>query len=272
MSDVTPTTPALPPQIYVPVPGVRSGRITLLEGPSGVGKTWQARSLVEGGLNVLYASAENKWGSLKDMVDDGRMKVWPIKDFDFPLNGEEKAAIQARSEGYSLIDIFDYLRAGDHPFDVVYHDSFMRYLWKMLEYLFTVVVNEKDKKDTRAAYGVFARKAKMLFDRMATLTDAAVSKRPVHYIGTWGVEKDVDFKGRRMDMPIVDGQQIRHAVNYFWDDVLHLRCEEGGERVVYTTGTHEFDAKVSSVAQIPPVLKNFNLYRFIQVADGVEGK
>lgn len=261
----------LPSQIFQSSTANRSGRSMLLEGPSGVGKTWQYINLVKGlpekgmpGMRVLYGSTERKFKTIEHLNPE----VWPIKNYDFPLDVGEKSRIQGESGGFSLIDVFDYLRREDHPYDAFYFDSFMRYAWKMLESLFTTVVNSAGVPDTLKAYGMFGRKMQMVFDKVGDLTDASVAKKPIHFIGTWGVERDVDFEGKKMEMPIVGGRMVQPVVNYYWDDVLHLRME-GGERVAYTSPDYMRDAKVSSgLVDLPAKISNPNLFRLIKVLEG----
>jgi len=244
--------------------GAVSKRMILVEGPSGVGKTHQCRTLIEGGMKVLVPSTERKLSTIKDLEPD----VWPITDFDFPTTGVEKAAILKRGSE-NVIALFDYLRAGDHTYDACYFDSMMRYAWKLFELLRSTTKNEAGKADTLRAYGVFGTKMKVFLDLIASVTDGTTSKRPVHFIGTWGVERGQDSQV----VPVIDGKQIGPLVDYHFDDVLMLRMENDGrdkKYTMHTAGESTFAAKVSAPPNIkvPEVIENPNLFKLIGLLEG----
>jgi len=248
--------------------GAISKRMQLLEGPSGVGKTHQARTLIEGGMKVLFASTERKLSTIKDLAPD----VWPITDFAFPTTGAEKSVILARGNE-NVIALFDYLRAGEHEYDVLYFDSLMRYAWKLFELLRQTTKNKEQKLDTLRAYGIFGTKMKILLDLISSLCDSTGSKRPVHFVGTWGVERSQDWEGRTQVMPVIDGKATGPLIDYHFDDVLMLKMALAGTEKKYTmhtAGENSFAAKVSAPpgVAIPAVIENPNLFELIKKLEG----
>lgn len=249
-------------------------RMTLVEGPSGSGKTHQLRTLVDGGMKVLAASTERKMSTVKDLIRDKRLSVWPINDYRFPTTLQEKQQILADGKE-NVIALFDYLRGGEHEFDAVYFDSFMRYAWKQFQHLAGSVKGSNGKLDKRAAYGVFGTKMKTLLDLVASLCDSTTSKRPVHFIGTWGVERGQDYLGRSQIVPIVDGQMVGPQIDYHFDDVLMLRMEEDPTTkkktyTMHTAGESSFAAKVSKPPSVyvPEIIEDPSLFKLIQVLEG----
>ena len=244
-------------------------RSVLLKGKSGTGKTSQYRTLVHGGLgddkrsfelapfHCLYVSSERKWASISDLKPD----VWTIKGFNFPLDASEKADIMAKDGG--LIEVFHYIQNEEHPYDLLYVDSGMRWSMKHLEYLLSTTFSEAGKKDTLRAYGIYNRKMRMMLDKIADLTDPTVSKRPVHVVFTWGSDSG---------SVIVEGQKIGPVVDFFFDDVLYLQTKPGeGGKPVYTMDTQtrgsQFEAKISSQVKLPAEIENPNLFQIINLLD-----
>jgi len=247
---------------------VVSRRMMLLEGPSGVGKTHQARTLIEGGMKVLIASTERKLSTIKDLAPD----VWPITDFDFPVTGEEKTRILKGGQE-NVIALFDYLRDSEHKYDVLFFDSLMRYAWKLFELLRSTTKNKEGKMDTLKAYGIFGTKMKVLLDLISSLCDSTGSKRPVLFVGTWGVERGQDWQGRSQVVPVVDGKTTGPLIDYHFDDVLMLRMESSGREKKYTmhtAGEAGFAAKVSKPAgvDVPSVIEDPNLFKLIKLLEG----
>ncbi len=248
--------------------GAVSKRTMLLEGPSGVGKTHQYRTLIEGGMKVLMASTEFKLSTIKDLKPD----VWPITDFDFPTSGAEKEAILRRGSA-NVIALFDYMRSGEHEYEVLYFDSLMRYAWKLFELLRTTTKNASGAADTLRAYGVFGTKMKVLLDLISSLTDSTGSKKPVHFIATWGVERAQDWEGRNQIVPVIDGKATGPLIDYCFDDVLMMRMESDGrvkKYTMHTAGGNTFAAKVSKPAgvAIDEVIENPNLFKLIGLLEG----
>ena len=252
-------------------------RAIMLKGKSGVGKTSQARTLVHADLGVsggksfglepfkiLYVSSERKWVSIKDLHPD----VFPVTHFDFPLDTPEKKMIlsQCKEAGLnSLIEAFDIIRFEDHDYDVMYMDSGMRYSMKVLEHLIATTFSKEGNRDTLRAYGLYARKMKMMLDKIGDLTDPTVCKRPVHVVFTWGSDSG---------QVIVEGQKVGPLVDYFFDDVLYLATrsgKDGNPEYIMETQTRSgnFEAKVSNpTVKLPPVIANPNLFQIINILDG----
>ena len=243
-------------------------RATLLVGPSGVGKTHQCRTLIEGGMNVLYVSTEMKQASISDLKFD----TFHVKTYDFPISAEEKTRL-TRTNGSDVIDLFDFLRKEDHGYDVCYFDSIMRYARKQFEYLRNTVKSKGGAPDTLRAYGLLADKMQAFLDIISQVTNGGTAKHPVHFIGTWGVEIGTDWQGKRRIQPIMDGKVVGPVIDYHFDDVFMLGCDEdisSGDQsfVLSTMGTKEYDAKRSSHIKIPARISNPNLFNIIEVLQG----
>lgn len=248
---------------HIVKPVRKTRRSILLKGPSGTGKTHQFRTLVEGtsnngtvypGLKVLYVCVDEHMGTIEDLD----MDMWPINTFDVPLTPAEK-----KPEQQDFIKLMDYIRSEAHPYDAVYFDSLMNYADKLVNLL----------KRERGLSGyelwlVFGEKMRKVLELLVSLTKPTLP-RPVHVVGTWGVEVAQDWEGNRAIVPIVDGKMVGPRIDYFFDDVLMLRKKmnkdtEQIDYLAYTGGTQEFDAKVSSgMRKLPTVITNPNLYRIL---------
>jgi len=249
---------------------VGSGRLVLLEGPSGVGKTYQASTLIEGGLKVLVASGERKLKTIEKLLIASKSKVYTIEDFDYPDPSQPADYNRLKeSPQRNLYQRLSMLLHEEHDYDVLYIDSFMRIMWRMLMQISATNPNA----DRRSDFMPLGRKAKNALDHLATLTDATVMKRPMHVVATWGVEPELDpIDGGKKLMPSMDGTKIAPVVAYYFDDVILLRTkldENGG--TVYTANVQanpQFDAKVSSPVKLPSPLVNPNLMRIIKALQG----
>ena len=240
-------------------PEKRAKRTILLKGPSGVGKTFQFRTLVEGGMRGLYACAEEHTGTLSDLEYD----EWPLRPsyLDIPLMPLEK-----KVEKQDFMLLMDYLRSDEHDYDFVYLDSLMNYADELQNYL------KYEKRLTGFEFwGMFGTKMKQLLKLLVSLA-RPIHPKPVHVIATWGVEISQDWEGKRAIVPVVDGKMVGPRIDYAFDDVLMLRKRENAEGVqyvAYTGGTHEFDAKVSSaVVKLPNPIADPNLFRILQKITG----
>lgn len=226
----------------------------LLEGPSGVGKTFQFRTLVDAGLKGLYVNVERKMLSVADLNAD----LWPLDNPDFPTRAADKDL-----ERQDLMRLIEFLRTPDHGYDFVYLDSGMRYAEDLLRYLKTVkgIAGQE-------LWGTFAEKLEMALKTLPTLTDPR-NPAPVHVITTWGVEMNPDWQGQRSIQPLVDGQKVKPKINYWFDHVLYLDKLDDpltgiSEFVAFTQGKQGFSAKVSSgTAKLEPIIKNPNLAQII---------
>lgn len=237
-----------------------SGRRTiLLTGASGTGKTYQFRTLVEGGLRCLYVDVEAKSTSVDDVIEHKYL----IRNLDVPLNPHEKQ--QMLHEGTSDLTLLcDGIRYDEHDFDVVYFDSLMRYSETLVHHL-----KHNAKLSGYDLWGVFAEKMKMALVMLTSMASDEY-KRPVHVIGTWGVEMGRDWKGQALQLPIVDGKVVGPRIPYFFDDVIHLVKNEDAETktinfIAYTAGTQSFTAKVSAgPGKVPPIVGEPNLFKIIE--------
>ena len=249
-----------------------SKRMILILGDSGTGKTYQFRTLVEAGLKCLYVSTEMKQSSISDLD----VETFHVKTFDFPETPKEKAAL-LRTKQSDVMELFDALRTEEHGYDVVYFDSIMRYASKMFDYLKSKVVAQSGEADTRKAYLIFGNKMGAFLETLGELSNGGTAKQPVHFVGTWGVEIGQDWQGRRQIQPIVDGKMTGPTINYAFDEVLMMGCNENpatGEQTfeMYTMGNKEFSAKKSAPPglNIPPKLVNPNLADLIKVLEKEE--
>ena len=253
----------------------RSGRLILLQGRSGTGKTYQGGLLMQAGMRVLWASVERKLATIQHLEPE----VWPIMGVDFPLDAQEKHAMlntPVPPEGHcasDVIKLLDYLRNEDHPYDVVYFDSGMRYTWRLLEHLISTTTTTQGDKDPRRAFLHYGKKVKMLLDKLTDLTDASTAKHPMHVVFTWGISPDKDESGRQLWLPVVDGNMVGPTIPYNFDDVLTLKALADyttGEYkyVMETRATHDHDGKVSSPVNLPPVIESPNLASVIKTLSG----
>lgn len=227
----------------------------LLKGPSGTGKTFQLRKLVEAGMKGLYLDSEDKRTSLAGVDVD----VWPITQSDFPLKPADK-----KPEVQDLMRAVDFLRTADHGYDFVYLDSGMQYAENLLDYL----------ENTRGLsgmdlWGVFAKKLEKGLKALAKLSSTKWPK-PVHVITTWGVERDKDWAGTVKAVLLVDGQKVKPKVDFWFDHVLYLEILDdvmtgNSDFVLHTKGTSRFDAKISGgEVKFDSPIKNPNLAEIIR--------
>lgn len=241
-------------------------RAVLVTGDSGTGKTHQFRKMVEAGFKGLYATTENKQSTIGDM----EVPTYFIKNFDYPQDFKERKKIL--SIPGSALELFQALKTEDHGYDFLYFDSVMRYGSKMVNMLLNRVANSDGAADTRKAYYFYGKKMKAFLDDISELTSGGTAKHPVHFIGTWGVEIGQDWQGKRRIQPIVDGKMVGPEINYAFDEVLMLGCNENlqtGDQTyeMYTMGNKEFSAKKSAPPglNIPPKMVDPDLGKLIKV-------
>lgn len=243
-------------------PLVQPKQSMILEGPSGTGKTYQFRTLVEAGMRGLYVSTEMKVRTIADLNPD----IWYIERPDFPLSAADKnPGIQ------DLMRLIDFLRTPDHGYDFVYVDSGMRYASDLLKYL------RREKRLTaQELWSSFAEKLETALELLPTLTDPK-HPAPVHVVVTWGVETDTDWQGVRSIQPIIDGKRVKPKINYWFDHVLYLEMLDDvvtGESkyVMHTRGKQGFAAKVSSgMVKFPAVIESPNLATIIKAIEAGNG-
>ena len=240
---------------HIVKPQKKSKRSILLKGPSGCGKTFQFRKLLAGGMKGLYACVGEHVGTIEDLTYDH----WPIAQVDIPLMPSEKAPSKQ-----DFILLMDFLRTADHGYDFVFFDSLMNFAERLLNEL------KYGKRLTGfELWGVFAEKMRMMINLLVSLAEPT-QKAPLHVIGTWGVEVDQDWEGKRAIVPLIDGKKVGPKIDYAFDDVLMLRKRQDPasgeiEFLAYTGGTHEFDAKVSSgTVKMPPVWADPDLFKMLQ--------
>lgn len=242
-----------------------NGRMMLLMGPSGVGKTHQIGTLVEANRNVLIANAENKLETIDYMeLNDC---VWPINGVDFPETPDQKRAMIS-SGASDMMKIIEYLRTPDHPFDDLVIESGMGYVENLYSYLCAENVGDK-----WAGFNALARKVPLWMNLLKQLTDSTKTKKPVNVVVTWGVTVGEDWEGKRRWVPIIPGRANGPRVPYYFSDVLMLLKRGSGddvEYVMHTEGTHEFDAKVSTHLNIPAIIGKPDLNKLIEKLGGVK--
>lgn len=220
----------------------------LLKGRSGGGKTHVFRDLIEAGYSGVYATTENKYATIADLLTPENFYV--IKDAFFPLNASEKANVGRPSD---LIKLYDQLRAPAHPFDFLFVDSGMFYLEELLAYIEGVM-----GLIYPANFGDFSKRAEKFFKTTTGLVSPQYPK-PVDVFVTWGVERDIDWQGKRTTQPIMDGKRTKPKIDFYFDHVVYLESRAvvegtGKEFVAHTQGTDEFEAKISSPLTFDPVI------------------
>jgi hypothetical protein len=231
-------------------------RSVLLKGPSGVGKTYQFLKLLDGGWKGLYVHVSEHTGSVGHIDDD----AWLIKRVDVPLSLTEKTAM-LKNETSDFMVLMEYLRTQEHDYDFVFFDSLMNYAEALESYL---------KHELRLTgfdlWGLFGEKMKVMLRLLVSLAEPSQA-RPLHVIGTWGVEIGQDWEGKRQTQPIVSGKMVGPRIDYLFDDVLMLGRKDmpdGNEQyVMYTKPTNEFSAKISSPINLPPVVADPDLFKLI---------
>jgi len=266
-----------------------SGRLIKLDGPSGVGKTWQARTIIQGlpelgieGLRTLVATTERKLKTLEDL--EGKFDYYVIDwcDYPDPRDAPRDDRVGKRYTDFindprrNLFKMFWQLRNEEHPYECLYIDSGMRWSVKLL----FEITGVNDNPDSRSDYIPFARRMKLMLDHLASLTEGGTkSGKPLNVVMTFGVDPEVDpIEGIKKVMSAVDGTKIAPVVNYYFDDVFSLRTAleadsnvPGGFRTVYTLRTAaqpQVDAKVSSAVALPPVIASPNLFKIMCILDG----
>lgn len=223
------------------IPSKLNKRSVLLKGPSGSGKSYQFRTLVAGGGKGLYVHTSEHMGTVSDLFDaiPCPPDAFPITTYDIPLMPVEKNV-----EKQSFMLMMDRLRMPDHPYDFVFFDSMFAFADELENYLkYTVRLTGYD------LWRAFGEKLRMAMKLFVSLADAKQPK-PVDVIATWGVQVAQDWEGKKMKEPIVSGNMVAPRIPYAFDDVFMLAKREKPDGEVefylYTGGTHEFDAKVST--------------------------
>lgn len=248
---------------------VKSGRLMLIQGRSGTGKTHQGGLLIEGGMNVLWVGTERKYKTIEHLSPE----VYPIINMDFPSDpnwlqwGNDQLN---NAEGKSdLVKLFRELSKEEHNYDVIYFDSGKRYAWKLLHYCLSSYTGN----DPRQARYAFGNKMKVLFDSLPYLTDASTCKKPCHVIMTWGLKPDQDIDGKRLWLPEIEGKMVQPEIPYAFDDVLTLETQTDvntgrHKYVMKTVADHTTDGKVSSNVKLPKIIENPNLFDIIKKLEG----
>jgi hypothetical protein len=90
----------------------------LLMGPSGTGKTFQFRKLVDGGWKGLYVCIGEHIYTIQDLNPD----TYYIAKPDIPLSPMDR-----KPQEQDFLAMLDYLRSDEHDYDFVYFDSLMNY-------------------------------------------------------------------------------------------------------------------------------------------------
>lgn len=227
---------------------------TMLKGESGVGKTRQIGTLIEGGKKVLLLSVERKASTIQHLNPD----LVVIEKYDFPAT---RAQAEAGTLDSDLWEAIRFLRQPGHGYDVVALDSGMRYFDEMANLL-------KTKLSGFEMWGAYADKGDAAIKKLSELADGNVTPDPVHVIITWGVEMGQDWKGQRRVIPLMDGKKLSPRIDYLFDNVLYLAKKEDAQAgrvdyAIYTAGTEEFTAKVSSAVKLPTIITNPNLFHIL---------
>jgi len=227
----------------------------LLKGASGTGKTYQYRKLVEGGMKGLYACVNEHTGTIDDLDPD----TWMLRKLDIPLAPREK-----QPANQDFIMLCDYLRSDQHDYEFLFIDSLMNYADELESWLKHV-----QGKTGFEMWGLYGEKMKMMLKLLVSLTNPTLPK-PVHVIGTWGVEVDQDWEGKRAVTPVMSGKMVKPRIDYYFDDVFYLerRLDAKGELqyVLNTRSTHEFAAKVSAGnTALPAAIANPDMYKILQL-------
>lgn len=236
-------------------PQHRAKRAVLLKGPSGAGKTYQYRTLAEGGWRGLLVNINEHMETLQGLDVD----LFPIQQLDYPLMLSER-----NPDKQDLVKLMEFLKSGQHEYDFVYFDSLMRYADDLAAYL-----AYERKLGGFDLWKMFGEKMKRVLKDLVSLANPTMAK-PLHVVGTWGVEVAQDWEGKRAIVPIVDGKMVGPRIDYYFSDVLMLRKQQDAtgaiKYVMYTQGTHEFDGKVSAAAvKLPAIIADPNLFRIIQL-------
>ena len=231
---------------------------TELKGASGTGKTEQIGRLISAGYKVLYGSVERKASTIHHLNPD----MFVLEKFDFPANAAQVGNTQS-----DLYEAIKFLRTPDHGYDIFAVDSGMRLFDEMSQFL----KNEK-RLTGYDLWGAFAEKGDAAIKKLVELTDGALWPAPVHVIVTWGVELGTDWKGKRSAIPIMDGKRLGPRLDYLFDNVLYLAKKEDAtagkvDYAIYTAGTEEFDAKVSSPVRLPAIITNPNLATILRAIE-----
>lgn len=250
-------------------PPEQSCHCILVNGRSGSGKTYQFRKLVEAGFTPVYATTENKYGTVKDLLTP--QNFFEIKNPFFPLTVSEKQSTDGKYKS-DLIELYDILRSPTNPFDLLFFDSGMFYLQDLLKHIENAM-----KLAYPANYAEFGKRSDHWFRKTSELVSPRWPK-PVDVIITWGVERDVDWTGKRTTQPIMDGKRTKPMVPFHFDHVVYLESRyvagaEGMEKefVMHTQGTDEFEAKVSSPTRFEPVIVNPDLGQVLRQLKGGNG-
>lgn len=243
--------------LHIVKPAASDKRCVLLKGPSGTGKTYQFRTLVEGGLRGLYVNVNEHYRSLDGLDFD----IFQVTKYDIPLTPGER-----NPDKQDVIKMIMALRGDDHPYDFIFFDSLMSFSDKLVWYLKHI-----RNLGGYELWGEFGERMRMCLELLVGLSSPSLPK-PVHVIGTWGVEKAANWEGQTSIVPLVDGKVVGPRVDYFFDDVFMLRkklTDDGkAEFYAYTAGK-EFDAKVSAGnGKFPPVIASPNLHRMLLLLQG----
>lgn len=231
-------------------------RSILLKGPSGSGKSFQFRKLAEGEMKGLYACVNEHTGTVEDLNPD----TWFINTYDIPLTISAK-----RPEQQDFVALMDYMRSDQHDYDFLFFDSLFSFAEELEHYL---RYEHRPQLTGFDLWRMFGEKMKRAIKILVSLTEPK-HPRPVHVIATWGVGIGRDWEGNRAVEPLVSGNMVGPRISYYFDDVFMLRKQEsadkGVEYLLYTGGTHEFDAKVSSGnVKLPAIIADPDLFRILR--------
>ena len=181
----------------------------LIYGPSGAGKTYAASTLQ--GFKPVIISAES--GTLS------------LRKFDIPMidiaKDDSGKPVEMKDRIARLLEVFKFLKLGQHPFDTIYLDS----LTEVSQCLMAYLKNKyPDKKDSLPMYG---ENAEVMMKIIREFRDLKYN-----VIVTALSSIDKDDVGRRFSSPDVVGKVSQNLPQLF-DEVfyLHHKQDESGNMV-----------------------------------------
>lgn len=171
----------------------------LVHGPAGSGKTVMCAT---SGQPTLIISAESGLLSIREAPD--YIQTTQIKTLD------------------DLIEVYEYLKSGDHKFKWIALDS----ISEMGE---VVLAEEKENnKDARAAYGELIIAMNDIIKKFRDL--------PLNVIMTAKQKRYVDEDTNRTHYgPDLPGKNLANGIPYLYDEVFALRVEKDDEGKIYRT-------------------------------------